>query len=118
MSSSILESEPEPIRVLKPQTPPAFEHVVKTCLQKNPEERFQSAHDIKLELQWIAADRSPQTPATQTSPVAPSHTRERLAWAAAIVLAITLGLAAGFVLNRPLSPAESIRTVMDAPPKT
>jgi hypothetical protein len=33
--------------------PPAFEHVVTTCLQKNPEERYQMAHDIKIELQWI-----------------------------------------------------------------
>src|SRR6202162_5058422 len=56
LASSILENDPEPISDLKPNAPPAFEHVVTTCLQKNPEERFQTAHDIKLELQWIAAE--------------------------------------------------------------
>jgi serine/threonine protein kinase len=55
LASSILESDPGPISTVKPQTPPALEHVVTTCLQKNPEERYQSAQDIKLELQWIAA---------------------------------------------------------------
>jgi serine/threonine protein kinase len=57
LACSILEKDPEPISALKPNTPPAFEHVLTTCLQKNPEERFQTAHDINLELQWIAADR-------------------------------------------------------------
>ena len=57
LASSILENDPEPISSIKPQTPPAFEHVTKTCLQKNPEERYLAAHDIKLELQWIASDR-------------------------------------------------------------
>jgi hypothetical protein len=48
--------------------------VVTTCLQKNPEERYQSAHDIKLELQWIAADRS--APAVATVTPAPSRKRK------------------------------------------
>ncbi|MGB0103744.1 MAG: serine/threonine-protein kinase, partial [Candidatus Sulfotelmatobacter sp.] len=57
LASSILEAEPQPVSDIKPNTPLAFEHVVTTCLQKNPDERYQSAHDVKLELQWIAADR-------------------------------------------------------------
>src|SRR5271169_5767546 len=59
LASSILESDPQPISALKLSTPAAFDHVVTTCLQKNPEERYQTAHDIKLELQWIAAGPSP-----------------------------------------------------------
>src|SRR5271170_1017209 len=46
LASSILESDPEPVGKLKPATPPAFEHVVTTCLQKNPDERYLAAHDI------------------------------------------------------------------------
>src|SRR6202522_2007604 len=45
VASSILEKDPEPIAVVKPASPPAFDHVVKTCLQKDPEGRFQNAHD-------------------------------------------------------------------------
>src|SRR6266849_1618146 len=95
LASSILEKDPEPISAVKPLTPTAFEHVVTTCLQKNPEERFQAAHDIKLELQWIAADRSsPAAALPPSSAVSASHRRERLGWAAAVVDAIVLGAAA------------------------
>src|ERR1700686_4574894 len=57
LASSILEKDPEAISAFKPNTPAVFEHIVTTCLQKNPEDRFQNAHDVKLELQWIATDR-------------------------------------------------------------
>jgi len=55
VASAILESEPKPISTVQPLTPPALEHLVRTCLAKDPEERFQSAHDLKLQLRWIAA---------------------------------------------------------------
>jgi serine/threonine protein kinase len=48
LASSILEKDPDPIGLVNSLVPPAFEHVLMTCLQKNPEERFQSAHDVKL----------------------------------------------------------------------
>src|SRR5499427_4665303 len=45
VASAILEREPAPISAIKPMTPPALHHVVKTCLEKNPDERWQAAHD-------------------------------------------------------------------------
>jgi eukaryotic-like serine/threonine-protein kinase len=54
VASAILEKEPEPISSLQPLTPPAFEHLVNTCLAKNPDDRFQTAHDVRLQLNWIA----------------------------------------------------------------
>jgi eukaryotic-like serine/threonine-protein kinase len=114
LASSILEKDPDPIRALKPLTPTAFEHVVTTCLQKNPEERFQSAHDIKIELQWVASDRS--APAVAAPPASPS--RERLIWIAGAVAAIIFSAAAGMFLYHPDSPANPIRTVIDPPEKT
>src|SRR5258707_4787371 len=106
LASSILENDPERVSAIKPLTPTAFEHVVTTCLQKNPEERFQMAHDIKLELQWIAADRS--VPAVTALPLSPSHVRERLSWAMAVVSAIILGAVAGIFLYRPAPTARAI----------
>jgi eukaryotic-like serine/threonine-protein kinase len=115
LASSILEKDPEPIRTVKPETPPAFEHVLTTCLQKNPDDRYQSAHDVKLELKWIAA--SPAAPAiTAAAPQAAASTRSRLAWIAAVVLAIILGALAGGYLNRP-SPPAVIRTAINPPEK-
>ena len=35
-------------------SPPALAQVIKSCLAKDPEERFQTVHDLKLQLKWIA----------------------------------------------------------------
>jgi eukaryotic-like serine/threonine-protein kinase len=58
LASAILEKDPDPIATIQPQTPPALEQVVRTCLAKDPDDRFQNAHDLKLQLQWIAAGGS------------------------------------------------------------
>jgi len=52
--AAILASEPTPISIVQPMAPPALAQVVKTCLAKDPDERFQTVHDIKLQLKWIA----------------------------------------------------------------
>ncbi|HYT23607.1 MAG TPA: protein kinase, partial [Candidatus Polarisedimenticolia bacterium] len=58
VASAILENEPEPISAAKPMTPPALDHAVKNCLAKLPDERWQTASDLALELKWIAAGGS------------------------------------------------------------
>ena len=123
LASSILESDPEPISTLKPQAPAAFDHIVTSCLQKNPEDRFQTAHDIKLQLQWVAtarpvsgkaaADESPSAVAAAT----PAPARRPLAWMAAVIAGLLLGAMAGFLLHRP-APAASVRSVINPPEKS
>lgn len=113
LASSILEKDPEPISAIKPQIPPAFDHVLTTCLQKSPEDRFQSAHDVKLELKWIAATPSAPTPSAVASST-PASKRGFFGWIAAVVLAIVLGALAGLFLNRS-TPAPSIRTAINPP---
>src|SRR6266446_6849714 len=54
VASAILEKEPAPISAVKPMTPPAFDHAMRRCLAKDPEERWQTARDIAIELKWIA----------------------------------------------------------------
>ncbi len=117
LASSILESDPAPISGLKPNTPPAFEHVVTTCLQKNPEDRYLAAHDIRLELQFIAGDKSSPS-ATEAAPSPPpvSNKRERIAWAAGVVAAIVLGMLTGIFFHRS-APLRVTRTVIDPPEK-
>ena len=63
LASAILEKDPEPITTVNRQLPASFERLLKTCLNKNPEERFQSAQDVKLELKWIAAEKPSLAPA-------------------------------------------------------
>ena len=54
LAAAILTSEPPPITKIQPLTPPALDRVVKRCLAKDPEERWQSARDLTSELKWIA----------------------------------------------------------------
>src|SRR5712664_2185853 len=56
--AAILSSEPQPMAALQPMTPPALARVVKKCLAKDPDERWQSASDLASELNWIAEGRS------------------------------------------------------------
>lgn len=51
--SAIMTAEPTPITQLQPMTPPALDRLVRTCMAKDPEERWQSAHDVAAELRWI-----------------------------------------------------------------
>ena len=51
--AAILTAEPRPMTNLQPMTPPALERVVKKCLAKDPDERWQSASDLASELNWI-----------------------------------------------------------------
>jgi eukaryotic-like serine/threonine-protein kinase len=52
--SAIMSADPAPMTSLQPMTPPALDRVVKRCLAKDPEERWQSPNDLTNELKWIA----------------------------------------------------------------
>jgi Tol biopolymer transport system component len=54
VASAILEKEPSPITSAKPMTPPVLDHAICRCLAKDPEDRWQSAPDLKAELEWLA----------------------------------------------------------------
>src|SRR5712672_1031738 len=76
--TAILTSEPPAMASLQPLTPPALERVVKTCLAKDPDTRWQSAQDLKLQLEWIAEGGSQ---AGLPAPVAARRrSREKIAW--------------------------------------
>ena len=51
LMAAILEHEPAP---LKPTSPPALDRLIRACLAKDPDERIQSAHDVKLQLKAIS----------------------------------------------------------------
>jgi Tol biopolymer transport system component len=51
--SAILTSEPPPLTAAQPLHPPALERLVRTCLAKDPARRWQSAHDVALQLESI-----------------------------------------------------------------
>ena len=51
--AAILAGDPPPISSVQPLSPLALEGTVKSCLAKDPDERLQTAHDVKLQLKWI-----------------------------------------------------------------
>ena len=52
--SAIATSSPPPLSLVQPETPAALDDLVKTCLEKDPADRWQDARDVVAELRWIA----------------------------------------------------------------
>ena len=113
--AAILEKDPEPVTVVQPMLPPALDMVIKSCLEKEPDERIQTAHDVKLQLQWIGgAGSKAGIPAPVAARRRVSHT---VAWAAAAVAAaIAIAFAIGFVWRAPV-PARVMRASILPPEK-
>jgi eukaryotic-like serine/threonine-protein kinase len=108
--AAILSSVPPAISSLQPLSPPLLDRVVHSCLEKDPELRWQNAYDLKLELMSLA-DQTAQLEV---------RTR-RGAWAFAAILAGVLGLIAGIALyallfTRP-APTADFRFTLTPPEK-
>jgi eukaryotic-like serine/threonine-protein kinase len=98
VASAILEKDPQPISAIQPLTPPPLERVVRTCLEKNPDDRFQSARDVRLELNWIGEGAAQGAPQSAEPAPATSVAWKALPWLTSAVLAVALGGA--FLLTR------------------
>src|SRR5437870_6560141 len=94
---AILRDEPGPISAVVPLAPRALDRVVRTCLAKDPEERWQSARDLGMELRWIASRAGEERPEA-----ASRRGWSGPAWTLAAILA--LALAASLLLRPHASP--------------
>jgi len=111
--SSIMQSDPPAVSAASPMSPPALDRVVRTCLAKDPEERWQSAGDVAKELGWIATG-SGEGVALGAVQAGKSSRREVLAWTAA-ALAVAFG-AASLALRGPAARERSLRLMIAPPP--
>jgi serine/threonine protein kinase len=111
--SSIMKDQPRPIAELQELSPPGLDRLVRACLEKDPAERIQTAHDVRLHLRWISEGGSQ---AGVPAPVAARRrSRERLAWvlaagggAAALALAV-------LHFGRPAPAPETLRFEVSSP---
>jgi eukaryotic-like serine/threonine-protein kinase len=115
VASAILEKDPDPISTLQPLTPPSLDHAIRRCLAKDPDDRWQTARDLFLELKWIAEGGSGVMP----SPMASE--RSALGWRALIfsVATLLLGAAISSLATwnlKPSSPRPVSRLVITLPP--
>jgi len=105
--AAILKEEPPPLATLQPVTPAALDRVVRKCLAKDPEARWQTAADLRDELQWIAETMA--EPARPSTPVRPRATvpRRIVKWIPA-ACALAMGLAAGVFWQSSRAPAPAV----------
>jgi serine/threonine protein kinase len=114
--SAIMQNDPPPVSSVRPMTPVALDRVVRTCLAKDPDDRWQSARDLMGQLRWIA-EGSSQAESLPPPAVAPRRkSLERLVWAAALIVAAAAAWMLG-MRSRP-SNAAPIRLSLPAPGKT
>jgi Tol biopolymer transport system component len=112
--SSIMKEDPPPVSTVQAMSPPALDRVVKTCLAKDPEDRWQSAHDVANELKWIAEGSQAGVPVRVASQ---RKSRERLAWALA-GLATAVGVILGIAYaRRAPGPTLLVRAQVPLPEK-
>jgi serine/threonine protein kinase len=115
LASAILRDEPAPISSIQPMTPQALDRVVRKCLAKDPEDRWQSAADLGSELEWIAEVGSQ---AGMTVPgISRDRRRERLAWVASATLLLALLASLFHTSRRTREAPKAIRFFLASPEK-
>jgi len=109
--AAVLEREPAPISAVNSLSPPAFDRLVKKCLSKDPDARWQSARDLADELRWIQ-----QSGSQAGIPVKLSKRRRfrmRTAWIIASAAILTAAVFSGLWLTRSVPELQVRRFVID-----
>ncbi|MDQ2979133.1 MAG: protein kinase, partial [Acidobacteriota bacterium] len=112
--TAIMSSEPPSLSTLQPASPPRLDRLIRRCMAKDAERRWQSARDVALELEEI---RETGEVAPSEASRAPRRRREAAGWLAAALL--LLALLGALVLPRRAwgpAPAASIRFTILPPP--
>jgi len=124
--SAILNEEPAPISEIAPETPVGLQRVVRRCLEKNAEQRFQSASDLAFALEELS-DSATMTPtptgAHRIKPAATNRVepkRSRTGLAAAVVIALAVVVLAYFWMRPAAVPtvANYVQLTHDGQPKS
>jgi Tol biopolymer transport system component len=114
--AKILEVDPPSMASLQPMTPPQLDRVVKTCMAKDPDERWQTASDLCRELKWIS-DGGSQA-GIPAAPASGQTWKKRLPWIAAIAVAIAAVAGAALYLRRSTPAAtQAVRFTVGPPEK-
>ncbi|HUP44182.1 MAG TPA: protein kinase [Thermoanaerobaculia bacterium] len=109
--AAIVAGQPRPMADLQPVAPAGFERLVRGCLEKQPDDRLQSAHDVAMQLRWIGAS-------TETAAPRGRWRGDLLGWGTAALLAALL-IGGLIYLARTQAPAaEELRFTITAPPGT
>ena len=121
---AIMNSEPKSMTEVQEMTPAGLDHIVRTCLAKDPEDRWQTARDLMRELRRVGTGASPGTPISV--PSAPPRGRQLAKFAVAAIAGALLASGLFFLsrfredavatqtmvtrLTLPLTPVKSLNT--------
>jgi WD40 repeat protein len=116
--TAILKEEPPELTVLNPKIPQGVVRIVQHCLEKRPEERFQSARDLAFDLEAIAAGATTGTQAA-AMPERRRHRRVAVAAMAFVVVCCVAGayLVGRLVERRAVAPLPTFRQLTFQPQK-
>ena len=112
VASAILEKDPEAISNIKPLSPATLDYLVATCLAKDREERFQTAHDLRLQLKGISIASSSAVMPVQHSG---SH---RITFVLIAVALLVIAGVIGHFFNSGSPPVSAVRSYIPPPPGT
>jgi serine/threonine protein kinase len=112
--AAILDRDPPAMSTLQPMTPSSLERVIRKCLAKDPDARWQSAGDLLEELKWIADGTLGDTgPAPRGEP---RKQRPLGVWATvSTMLLIAALIPIGVLFVRPEAEADEIRFEFPVP---
>ena len=89
---AIMHAEPAAISASQPLTPPALDRLVKICLAKEPDDRWQSARDLQHELQWVGHQAAAVTALADSSGLGAESSRP--VWKRVVPFAATAAVVA------------------------
>jgi eukaryotic-like serine/threonine-protein kinase len=116
--AAILTVDPPSMADLQPMTPPALDRLVKKCLQKDPEDRWQSVSDLASELQWLAQSGSQATGVAAPRPQLKAlFRRQWLSWSLALALAVAVALLIWRIFTESESTAPVVHLTADLSPQ-
>jgi Tol biopolymer transport system component len=113
--AAILEKDPESISTAAPMAPPALDRLIRTCLAKEPEQRWQSAHDLKLQLETISELGSRAGIPAVVGGMQRKPAKTILA-AAGWIVALGAIVAAAFFFRGTSTPNGPVRAEIELPP--
>ena len=114
VASAILEKDPEPVSASQPAAPLALDYTIRTCLAKDPDQRFQTAHDVGLQLKWVATSTTTAMPKMAATP----RTKRRLIFATVGTIGLVLAALGGYLLSAGSGNRQVIRAEITAPADT
>ena len=110
--NAILKEEPPELTSTRAGLPPMLDRIVRHCLEKNPAQRFQSAHDVIFALETLAGSSASVAAGTSTLAAPPKRTltNARVAWTMAAIVFAAL-VSAMVLLRRPAPDPRTARFV-------